>query len=100
MVEVNIKIPETVNTAVLMDVIERVCRAHDLACTLKGTLVKYPGSLHWHFKKGQQTGTLEITWWANKEHLWFKVADGRAGAWIEETLSQMKEEIQNALHSS
>ena len=100
MVEVNIEIPEKVNTAGLINLIERACLAHELTCTLKGTLVKYPGSVHWHFKKDKQRGTLEITWWENKNRLWFKAADGRTGAWTEETMSQMKEEIQKAFRSS
>ena len=99
MVELSIEIPEKGNTVLLRDVIERVGRAHNLTCTLKGTLAKYPGSLHWHFKKGKQKGMLEITWWGSKNRLWFKVADGRTGAWIDETMSQMKEEIQKALRS-
>jgi hypothetical protein len=94
---VNIEIPENMNTAVLVEAVERVCLAHNLNCTLKGTLVSYPGSLHWHFKKGNQKGTLEITWWESKNRLWFKVADGRTGKWIEESMPQLKEEIQIVL---
>ena len=100
MVELSIEIPEKANTVVLMDVIERVCRAHDLTCTLKGTLAKYPDSVHWHFKNGKQKGTLEITWWESTNRLWFKVADGRTGPWIEESWPQITEEIRKAFRSS
>ena len=97
MIESDIEIPEDINTEILIAAIERACRAHDLHCTLKGTLRKYPGSVHWHFKKGKQSGTLELTWWEDKQRLWFKVADGRTGAWVGESMRQIKEEIQNLL---
>jgi hypothetical protein len=100
MVELDIETPKNINTNTLIDAIERVCHVHDLTCTLKGTLTKYPDSVHWHFKKGKQKGTLEITWWENKNRLWFKVADGRTGTWIKESMSKIKEEIQKALQSS
>src|SRR4030095_7866814 len=75
MIELNIEIPKDVNAVVLIDTVERVCLAHHLNCTLKGTLVRYQGSVHWHFKKDKLKGTLEITWWESKNRLWFKVAD-------------------------
>jgi hypothetical protein len=98
MIELNIEIPKDVNAVVLIDTVERVCLAHHLNCTLKGTLVRYQGSVHWHFKKGKLKGTLEITWWESKNRLWFKVADRRTGQWIEENMPQIKEEIQKILH--
>ena len=97
MIELDIQIPENLNATILVEVIERVCVAHDLNCTLKGTLVSYPGSIHWPFKKGKQKGTLEITWWESKNRLWFKVSGGRTGKWTEESMLQIKEEIQKTL---
>lgn len=93
---VNIEIPENADGSVLIDALERVCVAHHLTCTLKGTLARYPGSVHWHFKKGNQKGTLEITWWKSKNRLWFKVAEGRTGKWIEESMLQIKEEFRSS----
>lgn len=97
MIEVNNVVPKDVEAAILIDAVEHVCLAHDLNCTLKGTLASYPGSIHWHFKKARLKGTLEITWWESKNRLWFKVADGRTGKWIEESMLQIKEEIQKLL---
>jgi len=94
MIEVNIEIPENANTDIVIDSVERVCLLHQLSCTLKGTLASYPGSVHWHYKSGKQKGTLEITWWENNNRLWLKVADGRTGRWIEESLPQIKEDIE------
>jgi hypothetical protein len=97
MIEVSIEIPKDIDAVIVINVVERVCRTHQLIHTLKGTLASYPGSVHWHFKKGKQKGILEITWWQSKNRLWFKVAGGRTGKWIEESMPQIKEEIQKLL---
>jgi len=97
MIEVNIEIPENANTDIVVNSVEGVCLQHQLSCTLKGTLAKYPGSIHWHFKAGKQKGTLEITWWENKNRLWCKVAEGRTGKWIEENLPQIIEKTEKLL---
>jgi hypothetical protein len=97
MIEVELQIPDRVESDTVIRVIEQVCASHDLTCTLKGTLVRYPGSFHWHFKRSRQKGTLEITWWENNHQLWFKVADGRNSDWITESIPQFKEQIEQLL---
>lgn len=79
--------------------IEAACAAEGLRLTLKGTLKKYPGCIHWHYKKDLQPGTLEITLWPQARRLWFKVAAGRTGAWIDEILARLKIGIERALLS-
>ena len=44
---------------------------------MKGTLASFPNCVHWHWKRGKERGTLEITWWGKQDRLWFKVAAGR-----------------------
>ena len=97
MIEVELQIPDQVKSEAVVRVVEQVCASHDLNCSLKGTLVSYPGSLHWHVKQGKHRGTLEITWWESGPRLWFKVADGRTAAWIDESLPRLKEEIEKSL---
>jgi hypothetical protein len=43
------------------EVIERCCEAAGLHVTMKGTVAAYPGSVHWHLKRGKEPGTLEVT---------------------------------------
>ena len=95
MLEVELRVPGGV-TAV-PEVVERMCALDGLTLTLKGALVKYPGSVHWHFKKGKQPGTLELTWWPPQKRLWFKVAQGRRATWIDETLAGLQVKIEQAL---
>jgi hypothetical protein len=95
--EVELQIPESIRTDALIQVVERVCVHNGLTCTLKGTLAKYSGSVHWHFKRCGQKGTLEITWWENKHRLWFKVAENRTGTWIEDIIPVLKEQIEKSV---
>ena len=97
MIEVQLQIPDDVNTNALVGIVEHICIANGLTCTLKGTLASYPGCIHWHFKMGAQKGTLEITWWEIKNRLWFKVAKGRRGDWMAESIAGLKKKIEDSL---
>jgi hypothetical protein len=97
MIEVELQVPDSVEPETVIRAIEQVCASHGLTCTLKGTIVRYPGSNHWHFKRGRQKGTLEITWWERENHLWFKVSDGRSSEWISASLPRLKEQIEKSL---
>jgi len=97
MIEVELQIPADAKSDAVVKVVEQVCTANDLICALKGTLASYPGSTHWHLKKEREKGTLEITWWESENRLWFKVADGRVGKWIDEILPKLKKEIEKTL---
>jgi hypothetical protein len=100
MIEVQLQIPDGVNTNALVRVIERICIANGLSCTLKGTLAGHPGCVHWHFRKGKQKGILEITWWEMEGRLWFKVAQNRTGEWIEDGILLLKEQIERSLYET
>jgi hypothetical protein len=100
MIEIEIRIPPKIKPAILIKAVEQSCNDHDLTCTLKGTLTKYPDCIHWHFRKDKQRGTLEITWWEKEHRLWFKVADHRTGAWIDELLPILKKKMEYALHKT
>jgi hypothetical protein len=98
MIEVQLQIPDSVNADALVWIVEHICIANGLTCTLKGTLVGYPGCVHWHFRTGRQKGILEITWWEIKHRLWFKVAGNRKGEWIEESIPLLKDQIEKSLY--
>ena len=97
MIEVELQVPADAKSDSVVKVVEQVCTANNLTCALKGTLASYPGCIHWHFKKKKEKGTLEITWWESENRLWFKVANGRVGEWIDEMLPKLKMEIESSL---
>ncbi|HEX9840420.1 MAG TPA: hypothetical protein VGA72_13805 [Anaerolineales bacterium] len=98
MVEIQSQSSGNVNADVLVRVVEHICVANGLTCTMKGTLAGYPGCVHWHFRKGKQKGLLEITWWELERRLWFKVAQNRKGEWIEDGILLLKEQIERSLY--
>lgn len=77
--------------------VEKCSRDLGLIKTMKDTLAKYPGSMHWHFKKPHVNGTLEVTSWPSYSRLWISVQDGRQAEWLEEAVPSMQRRLQNAL---
>src|ERR1700677_1697971 len=78
----------------LDQIIESLCRAHGLSVTMKATLSKYPGSIHWHWKRGRERGTLEVTLWPRERRLWFSMQDGRRAQWVMESARRIKAELE------
>jgi hypothetical protein len=71
---------------------EDIFAAEDLRITLKSTLIKYPGCVHWHLKRGKETGTLEATLWQGK--CWFSMSMGRMALWLEPCAERMKQVLE------
>jgi hypothetical protein len=83
-------------SAGLEKTIELLCRTIGLSITIKTTSAKFPGSIHWHLKKGRERGTLEITLWPSQNKLWFSMQDGRKGDWVLDAAHQLKEQLEGA----
>ena len=97
MIETDVRLPPLFSPALVPHLVAQSCAGEGLTLTLKGTLKQYPNCLHWHYKKGKEPGTLEITWWEQENRLWFKVSAGRRGEWIEETIARLKLKIESAV---
>jgi hypothetical protein len=46
------------------------------------TLATLPGSYHWHLRRHQESGTLEVTWIPAKRDLWVSYRANRVGGWV------------------
>lgn len=93
MVNYEVSVPLDADIKQVEQLIEACCAEEGLHITLKGTLSKYPGCIHYHYKKGTERGTLEITIWPKEHRIWFSVQAGRTADWIIESLSQLEEEV-------
>jgi hypothetical protein len=99
MIEFELQIPDSVDPEAVRRIVEQVCASNELTCSLRGALVSYPGSIHWHFKRDQQRGTLEITWRESGHRFWCKVAHGRMGEWIFKGVPRLKEPIESCFYN-
>lgn len=93
MVNYEVNVPPGTDMLGVEQLIEVCCAEEGLHITLKGTLSKYLGCIHYHYKKATERGTLEITIWPMEHRIWFSVQAGRTADWIIESLSQLEEEV-------
>ncbi len=95
--EIEISIPLQMDLSQAEQIIEQCCIVEGLSVSLKVSLAKYPGCIHWHLKREGQRGTLEITLWVSARRIWFSIHTGRTGDWIEETVTRLKEDLERDL---
>ena len=93
-VETPIHVPERITPARIGFIIDKVILEFGLNATMRGTLKSYPGSTHWHIKRGRERGTLEVTWWPQCRKLRIKIQAGRTAPWIDEIVPRFKREIE------
>src|SRR4051812_15436519 len=70
--------------------LEGAFRKAQLRVTMRGALAQFPGSVHWHLKRGRATGTLEVTRWPAQSRLWISVQSGRQGTWTRQAALALK----------
>ena len=97
MKEIEFKVPPNCDFKRAAALIERICAQCNLELAMKGTLSKYRGCIHWHYKQSDQKGTLEITLYATAHRLWAKVQEGRNAPWIEAELPALRRAIERGL---
>lgn len=90
MLEIPLDFPPDADLRRVTRVIENACAEAGLTLTLKDTLKQYPGCRHWHYKRGAQRGTLEITLWPAERRAWFKVSSARSGDWIKPATTRLQ----------
>ena len=96
MIDLEVKIPSAAKAfARLETTIDRLIIVHELTVTMKTTLSKHPGSIHWHAKRGRERGTLEITLWPSQKRLWFSMQDGRQGDWVMPMARLLKQRLES-----
>lgn len=91
--ELEISLPSDSNGHVIERSIDRAIVDTGLTVTLRGSLRKFPGCVHWHVKRGRGPGTLEITYWPQPRRAWFTIQDGRGAEWIDGQIKLLTEAI-------
>jgi hypothetical protein len=92
--------PANTTQEVFVAAIDRSIAGANLHTTMRGTLKKFPGCIHWHVKQGRASGTLEITVLPKEMRAWFTVQSGRTATWIEEQIEQLAKLIEQSLRDA
>src|SRR3989304_10109552 len=71
-------------------------KALGLLTTQVTTLSKYPGSVHWHFKKGKERGTLEATYWPERHRAWLSYRSGREAGGVAPAIREFKRVVRKS----
>jgi hypothetical protein len=93
-IEVEVKVPSAADLSGGESIVEAACAAEGLRIARKTTLATYPGSVHWHVKRGNGAGTLEITVWPGRRRVWLKVQAGRRAPWIDEMVDHTRDRLE------
>lgn len=91
--EIEIPIASNADLQAVERSIDRAISDSGLDVTLRASLRKLPGCVHWHVKRGREPGTLEITFWPQERRAWFTIQDGRRAGWIDEQVGVLADAI-------
>ncbi len=95
--DVAIPIPSLADPFAIEQTLDRAIADSGLTVTLRATLRKYPGCIHWHLKLGRESGTLELTFWPRERRAWFTVQSGRKAPWIEKQRKLLNDAIRRQI---
>ncbi len=97
LLDVEILLPTFTPDDKIEQAIDRAILETGLIVTLRASLKKFPGCVHWHLKNGPESGTLEITHWPQEHRAWFTVQSGRTAKWIDKKIELLENSIQRHL---
>lgn len=95
--EIDIALRNDATQQEIVSAIDVACREAGLTQVSKGSLGKYPGCVHWHYKLAEQPGTLEITYWPRAKRAWFALRANRYAPWMDTLVPQLKLDIERWL---
>ena len=97
MLEVKVRVPAGADLSQAERLIEACCADEGLSVTMRTSLRMYGDNVHWHFKKGEERGTLEITLLRAERGISFYVHDNRRGPWTKKAIGALKPAIEKGL---
>ena len=105
MIEYEIEIFRKPMDDIVDSAVRDISEAEGLVIQMKTSLKKYPGCTHWHFKRPDACGILELTWWPGDaakraDRMWLSVHGNRNAAWISELIPRVKTLLEKQLSIS
>ena len=97
--DIYVDLPEGVSRQQIMGVVERAATAAGLYISHIGgySRQKFPGSVHWHFKRDKsERGLIDATYWDVKNLLWLMIRH-REPDWVHKTSPKLRRALQAEL---
>ncbi len=94
---IEIGLAEIVSVVEMERALTAACEEIGLSISAQGSLVRHDGNLHWHLKRENERGTLEVSYVPEPTRLWLAVHSNREGAWIDEVIARFPALLQCAL---
>ncbi len=99
--DIDIDIPPGAETATVMRCVEQAAEETGLYISHIGgySRVKYPNSVHWHFKRHKgEVGLIDATYWREGGRFWL-IARHSEPAWVHETAPRLQRALHQAFRS-
>jgi hypothetical protein len=93
----DVNLPAGMAAADAARLVESAAEAEGLRVTLRGTLAQHPGSVHWHYKRGREPGTLEMTLLQQEHCIRLAVQAGRVGPWTALAMERLVTLLEDAV---
>lgn len=97
-----VNITDEIDQETIMGVVERAASKTGLYISHIGgySRVKYPNSVHWHFKREKkETGLIDATYWEEGSKFWLVIRDNEP-VWVHNTAPQLQKALQEELTGS
>jgi hypothetical protein len=78
---------------IVIQEIEVIIQEFNLTITTKTTLFTMKGSIHFHLKRGNLRGLLEVTYWPKHKRLWIEIHNNRRVEWNELMIKPFSERL-------
>jgi len=97
MKNVPFELPHGIEPTTLVQTIDDAIRSVGLMTTMRNTLRKYPGCVHWNLANGSQPGAIELTYWPKEDRAWFTFADGPRPGWTGAKIEELGDVIRERI---
>ena len=94
-----VNISDKMNKEQMMGVVERAAKATGLYISHIGgySRVKYPNSVHWHFKRNKkEAGLIDATFWEEGAKFWLIMRNNEP-QWVHDTAPDLQKALQDEL---
>lgn len=97
MKHIDIQLPKGVDATTIVKLIDTAIQAAGLTTTMRNTLRKYPGCIHWNLVNDHKPGALELTYWPKEDRGWITIPDGPRAAWVPEKVEKISDFVKDRI---